>query len=97
MKMINDNKLKQFQSEVVARSLTVYRNKNKLTQKELGDKIGKSQSTIAKYESGNSQYMPNEKTVEEIADRLGIAKNTLTAPELVNEFKKLRSEKHDET
>lgn len=42
-----------------------------LTQKELGDKLGISQSAIGQFESANSN--PNLKTIRKIAEALNIA------------------------
>ncbi len=49
-------------------NIKLYRNKAKLTQKELGEKIGISQQQIAQYENG--KRLPKIETINKIANAL---------------------------
>lgn len=51
------------------------RNENKLSQKELGEKLGVSQAMIAQYESG--KRLPKLETIQKIAEALGVPLNDL--------------------
>ena len=57
-------------------TLRYLRKQDKLTQKELGDILGISKSTISMYENGNRE--PDFKTLEKIADYFNVDMNILT-------------------
>ena len=57
-------------------TLRYLRKQDKLTQKELGDILGISKSTISMYENGNRE--PDFETLEKIADYFNVDMNILT-------------------
>jgi repressor LexA len=56
------------------------RRKKHLTQKELGEKINVSESTVSQYE--NSMRQPNLDTLRDIADALGVSTDKLLGREV---------------
>lgn len=65
----------KFNSNTIGENIKTYRKRNGYTQTELGIKIGKSESTIRKYESGAVE--PNFETLNKIASVLNISKYEL--------------------
>lgn len=61
--------------ENIGKNLKIYRKKIGLTQKELGEKVFKSEISIRKYESGTINIPPS--TLSNIATVLGVSLNTL--------------------
>ena len=60
---------------MLARNIKEVRRRNGLTQRQLGEKIGVKHSTIAGYESGNSN--PDAKKLHQIAEELGVSMEEL--------------------
>lgn len=58
------------------------RNKSGLTQKQLGERLGVSESAVAQYESG--QRVPKVDTLQRIADALNIPSNLLGIATLID-------------
>ena len=58
-------------NKVVGLKIKKYRNNKRITQKELGNLVGKSEITIRKYESGNIQ-VPND-VLRAIANALDVS------------------------
>ena len=56
----------------IGEKIKIIRKKNRLTQKELGDKLGVSYQMIAQYENGKRN--PKIETVQKIADALDMSK-----------------------
>jgi len=62
----------------VGNQIKKYRKAKKMTQKELGEKIGVKHNTISGYESGTNE--PEQNTLFAIADVLGVSINDLFPP-----------------
>ncbi|WP_080833273.1 LexA family protein [Cohnella massiliensis] len=65
-------------AKYVGNQIRKYRKIKKMTQKELGEKIGVKHNTISGYESGTNE--PEQNTLFTIADILGVSINDLFPP-----------------
>lgn len=93
---MNNNSI--FADPIIAENIKKYRNERSLTQKQLGEKIHKSEISIRKYESGNSNIPTS--TFIHIAKALDVDLLTLAsdADGMIEEdiLKKLKNEVPDE-
>lgn len=71
---MNKNELAKY----VGNKIKYFRNKNKLTQEELGIKMGTKKATVSNWETGYRS--PQQDTLFELADVLGITINDLFPP-----------------
>lgn len=93
---MNNNSI--FADPIIAENIKKYRNERSLTQKQLGEKIHKSEISIRKYESGNSNIPTS--TFIHIANALDVDLLTLVADNdgMIEEdvLKKLKNEVPDQ-
>ena len=68
-------------SYVTGRTIKELREKRKITQKELSEKIGVSDKTVSKWETGKS--MPDSSIMLELCEILGITVNELLSGEVI--------------
>lgn len=78
--------------EKIGKFIAELRKKKKMTQEELGNKIGVTDKTISRWETG--KYMPDISLFKPLSEILGISINDLMSGEIVD--KKDYQEKFEE-
>ena len=65
----------------IGKFIAVKRKERKLTQEQLGEKLGVTYKTISRWENGN--YMPDISLLQPLSEELGVTLNDLLSGEIV--------------
>lgn len=67
----------------IGRFISELRRENKITQEELGEKIGVTNKTISRWENGN--YLPSVEMLQRLSNELSVSINELLCGERLND------------